>query len=74
MDKKVSDHLANIYDRVHQAAQNGNMQVKAPILIRGGEYRDKLSDLLKQDGFKCNYNSEDFTGGDYINISWNHQK
>ena len=72
MDKRVCDTLTNIYDSVHQAAQNGMMWVKVPINIWGEEYRNKLNDPLKQDGFKYSY--EALSDGDNITISWNQPK
>jgi len=74
MNNRVVEHLATIYARIRNASQNGKMTASVPITISVNEYRDKLSDHLKQDGFKCSYNYDDFSGEDYITISWNHQK
>ena len=71
MDKKIKDHLVKIYDSIRKASQNGRMTTIVEIAICGDKYRDKISDLLTQDGFKCSYNYDDFIGDDIITISWN---
>ena len=72
MNRRIEENLCSIYSKIRKSIQNGAMEVSVGIGITETKYRQKLSSLLEEKGFKTRFHYDEFDGENYINVSWKH--
>lgn len=72
MDSIIEDFLRFIEKKIENTINSGGFDVSVVIEFYDSNSREKLSRVLSESGYKSSFRHEDYTGTDYIDISWRH--
>lgn len=70
MSNRVEEFLDKVYKQIRYCSENGLFYTSVDISIDGENSRNRISDVLKSDGYKVGYYHRKYDDQDYVNVSW----
>ena len=70
MSNRVEEFLHEVYNEIRLCSEKGMFYTTVDISIDDKKYRNKISGVLKSDGYEVGYYHHGYDNQDRIKVSW----